>query len=517
MRNNQSQRQDFGTRGVRRGLSLACGALLLQIVGASAWAQTAPAPNGGSGCTIGVAGDGAVPAPCLTTLVTTDNAFNFNGLELAAAQADDAAYVSLLKLCGLTGSGCSGAQLNLFIQLRELEDNAAELLGFGQSAFSLHLSAQALGFALRWTADEEYSAQSSITNRLASNQFDAVTNRLNAVRFITQTMRFARQGYQDDEQLADADAEQALGGGASADENLPGVGRWSVFASGSYGSGSKAPTTFNDAFDFSGQQFLFGADVRLSAHSVFGIIGSEVSQHANFNSSESIASGNVKGSGGGATVYFEQDWNSAYLNVSVGVQHMTLDTRRLVAYPSNNPQEPSVNTNFFSSTGATSWLGTVGGGYSWYLHAFSATPYANLQYLGTRIGAFTETGSGSDPELALSVNGQSVTSLQSILGLKFNYAWSTRLGVIIPYGYGEYRHEFRDKPQSVSSHYVSSQSVADQFQLPTDNIDPNYWEVGGGVITELPHRFQLYAQYLKVLQLQYYSYYAISGGFRFTF
>jgi uncharacterized protein with beta-barrel porin domain len=498
-----------------RWLAGAVASLLLQAWHGSALAQTAPGANGGGACTITVA-DAVALGPCLATLVN-DKVFNFNGLELAAAQADDAAYANLLKVCGPSGSGCAGSQLNLFIQLRELEDNAAQLLGIGQSVFSLNLSAQALGFALRWTADEEYSAQSSITNRLASNQFDAVTNRLNAVRFITQTLRFARQGFLDDEQLADKDTDDTSGGGASGDENLPGVGRWSVFASGSYGSGTKQPTTFNDAFDFSGQQFLAGADIRLSAHSVFGIIGSEVTQHADFNSAASITSGNVSGNGGGATLYFEQDWNTAYLNVSAGVQRMTLDTRRLVAYPSNNPQEPSVNTNFFSSTGATSWLGTVGGGYSYYLRALSATPYANLQYLGTRIGSFAENGAGSDPELALAVNGQSVTSLQSVLGLKLNYAWSTRLGVFIPYGYGEFRHEFRDKSQIVTSHYVLSQSAADQFQLPTDNIDENYEEVGGGVITELPHHFQLYAQYLKVLQLQYYSYYAISGGFRFTF
>jgi uncharacterized protein YhjY with autotransporter beta-barrel domain len=511
MGNDSSRNWYFGTRA--HWLAGAAMALLLLIDCGRAQAQTAPNPNGGGACTAAV-GDALVLGPCLATLVN-DKTFGFNGLELAAAQADDAAYANLLKVCGPGGSGCTGSQLNLFIQLRELEDNAAQLLGIGENVFSLNLAARALGFALRWTADEEYSSQSSITNRLASNQFDAVTNRLNAVRFITQTQRFAHQGYLDDEQLADAG--ESSGGGSSGDENLPGVGRWSVFASGSYGSGNKQPTTFNDAFEFSGQQFLFGADVRLSEHSVVGVLGSAVSQHADFNSEASITSGNVSGHGGGATVYFEQDWNTAYANVSAGVQRMSLDTRRLVAYPSNNPQEPSVNTNFFSSTDATSWLATAGGGYSWYLRAFSATPYATLQYLGTRIGAFSESGSGTDPELALAVNGQSVTSLQSILGLKLNYAWSTPLGVFIPYGYGEFRHEFRDKSQIVNSHYVSSQSVADQFQLPTDNIDENYYEVGGGVITELPHRFQLYAQYLKVLQLQYYSYYAISGGFRFTF
>jgi hypothetical protein len=33
----------------------------------------------------------------------------------------------------------------------------------------------------------------------------------------------------------------------------------------------------------------------------------------------------------------------------------------------------------------------------------------------------------------------------------------------------------------------------------------------------LPHRLELHAQYMKVLQLQNYSYYAVFGGFRYGF
>src|SRR5580658_4135311 len=131
-----------------RWLAGAVASLLLQAWHGSALAQTAPGANGGGACTITVA-DAVALGPCLATLVN-DKVFNFNGLELAAAQADDAAYANLLKVCGPSGSGCAGSQLNLFIQLRELEDNAAQLLGIGQSVFSLNLSAQALGFALRW-------------------------------------------------------------------------------------------------------------------------------------------------------------------------------------------------------------------------------------------------------------------------------------------------------------------------------------------------------------------------------
>jgi hypothetical protein len=145
-----------------------------------------------SGCIPSATADVTSPQPCLTTLVedfTRSNTFAFNGLELAAAQADDAAFLSLLHSCGAAGK-CAGNQLNLFNRLLELEENADQLLGFGPTTYSLNLSAQGVADALRWTADEEFAAQSSMTTRFANNQFAAVSTRLTALRF-PQAVRLA--------------------------------------------------------------------------------------------------------------------------------------------------------------------------------------------------------------------------------------------------------------------------------------------------------------------------------------
>lgn len=115
---------------------------------------------------------------------------------------------------------------------------------------------------------------------------------------------------------------------------------------------------------------------------------------------------------------------------------------------------PSVDTTFQSSTYANSLLLTAGGGYMLHTRGFSAEPYLNLQYLYTRIDAFTETASSTDNTgFATSVASQGVTSLQGILGLKLQYVWQPKFAVILPYVYGEYRHEFRNPSQDVSSEF----------------------------------------------------------------
>jgi outer membrane autotransporter protein len=430
----------------------------------------------------------------------------------------------LLPLCGAgaaaaptPGGACSATQMNLFRRLLELEENADQLLGFGPNTYSLNDNAHALGLALRWTADEEFSAQSSLTSRFANNQLSAVTNRLIALRFM-QIVHLAREdAAAADGLLAGLEPEDYAGGGASADPGSTQFGPWSVFANGAYGAGTKQPTTYDDAFAFGGTQFSVGADRRLSPHMVAGFLLSTLHQDLDFDSSESTASGGVHGVGYGITGYFQLEGDAAYLNISLGAQRMTLDTTRVVAYPSNNSLVPSVNTTFTSSTVANSWLMTFGSGYNFHTHGFAAEPYLNAQYLHTHIDGFSESSSGPDLGFATSVAGQNVSSLVSVAGLKFSYAILPPFGVILPYAYGEYRHEFKDPSQNVGSQFAMTAPGDDYFEIPTDSINPNYYEVGGGVSSVLPHGAQLYAQYMKVLKLEYYTDYVVSAGFRFEF
>src|SRR5271154_1345202 len=403
------------TKRIRQCISWIALSLLIHLLPGTAHSQATCSPSAG------VAAPSA--QPCLTTLVetfTVDNIFAFNGLELAAAQADDAAFASLQKGCIATAS-CKGAQLNLYNRLLELEENAYQLLGFGPTTVSLNLSAQGVADALRWTADEEFAAQSSMTSRFANNQFTAVSTRLTALRFL-QAVRLARQdGETGNGLLADLSNDGGYGGGgASGDPQATQFGRWSVFANASYGAGTREPTVYDDAFSFGGTQVSIGADVRLSSHAVVGLLINHVNQEADFNSTESVVGGGITSSGFGITTYLQLDWDAAYLNFSLGGQRVSLDSTRLVAYPSNNPLVPSVDTTFQSSTHANSLLLTAGGGYLLHARGFSAEPYLNAQYLYTRIDGFTETSSSTDNTgFATTVSEQSVTSLQGVAGLKF--------------------------------------------------------------------------------------------------
>lgn len=455
--------------------------------------------------------------------LTSEGVYQFNALEQQAAIANDTAYANLLPACGATtpiesvtsaptpaSPSCSGATLNLFNHLRELEDNANELLrDSGETQYSLHLSPVGMADALQWTAPASFAAQGSITTRFANSQAGLLSDRFAALRFASQQMQLADDGGT----WQPTGASAALGGSAGADSSEASFGRWSVYANGGFGSGSKSPTVFEDAFFFDDTQASAGIDYRVSDVLVVGVMAGHVEQRVDFNSAESVVAGGVRGNGQSGLFYAQLDWGAAYLDLAAGVQHMTLDTQRRITYPSNNPLIPSTDETSYSDTGATSWIGTLGTGYTFTYRGFSANPYLNVQFVNVHINAFTEyDGSGFD----IDTPSQSIQSLEADPGLKLEYVLLNRFGVLIPYGYAEYRHEFRDGSRDIASSYAAGTGGVD-FNLPTDAAPRHYYTAGGGASVVLKHGVQGFVQYVQVLDYQNYSDHVISGGIRLEF
>jgi uncharacterized protein YhjY with autotransporter beta-barrel domain len=456
----------------------------------------------------------------LTTL-TNNGVFQYNGLEFAAAAANDSAYSNLLKICSPSETGapasssCSGPTQALFGRLRELEDNADQLLGRGETQYSLRLDPEGLGSALRWTAPEEYAAQGSMATRFANNQAAVLNNRFAALRIATM-QRFARSNAETDGDgmLAAADDFGAFGGGAGGDAGGFSLGRLSVFINGGFGTGEKSATTYEDAFSFDGTEASAGADYRLTKNLVVGLLVGHSERRVDFNSEESVVDGKIRGNGQGGTLYAQFETDAFYVNASVGLQHLSLHTARRITYPSNNPDIPSVDETSLSDTGANTLTTSVSGGYVFNYRGFSAEPYLNGEYVHVRINSFTEhSGAGFD----FDVDEQNIHSTTGSAGLKLQYAVLPRFGVIVPYVYGEYRHIFSDPSRVVQSSYAAGDSTQPDMNIPTAAAPSHYYVVGGGGSVVLKHGLQGFMQYMKILNYADYTDHVVSGGIRWEF
>lgn len=495
-RNNGARQQD--TRGRLPGM---CGVLVLLVL-ALARFQSASAQT-----------------PALQNMVdtlTAQGVFQFDALERQAAIANDRAFSKLLPLCGAQAApgACTGNTQTLFNRLRELEDNANELLNNrGETQYSLRLDPEGVSDALRWTAPEEFAAQGSMASKFANSQTSVLTSRFSALRFAAQGIPLADgvsmgpggNGF------SYAYNGGSMGGGAGADSSL--FSRWSIFANGGFGSGDKAPTTFEDAFFFDSTEVSAGADVRITDRWVAGVLFGHTEKRIDFNAAESIVDGDIRGNGQSAIVYGQYETDTFFANLSLGWQHLSLATRRRITYPSNNPLVAPVDVTSYSDTGSTALIATLGAGYTFHYKGLSAEPYVNLQNTRTRIAAFTEH---SDDGFDIDTPTQTIYSLEGAVGLRAQYAINNPLGVVVPYVYGEYRHQFRDSSRDIASGYAGDGGGTD-FNLQTDEPVKHYYVVGAGGSVVLKHGLQGFMQYSRVLDYTNYTDHTVSGGIRWEF
>lgn len=451
-----------------------------------------------------------------------------NALETAAAQANQATFDALSGVCAAgPGPECPQDVFGVFAETRELVQTANELLGTGDTSFSLSLDIDGLGFALRWTAAEELAAQGSMTTEFAASQLSALSARMAALRWGISGPRTTRNTRDDDGIRVAQSGPLPLGGGASADAESIGSA-WSWFLDGAYGYGEKDPTVLENAFDFEGQELTTGIDYRFSPALAAGVMLGYSHKEVDFDSSRSVVDGLVESDGISLIVYGLLEGEHTYLNGSLGYQQMSHDLKRRITYPSQNPLVSPVDSEATGETDSSTLLATLGTGYAFRWRAFSVEPSLGLDYLDARVDGFRESsvdnlagGSPVDP-FDLRIGDQDIDSLDASAGLQLQYVFTPRFGVLVPYLSGRYHREMLDDVRRISARYADAyeellRNISADFDLATDPPDDDYYTVAAGVTVVFAGGLMGFAQYLEVLDLDDYSDTVITGGLRYEF
>jgi uncharacterized protein with beta-barrel porin domain len=452
-----------------------------------------------------------------------------NALETAAAQANQATFDALSGPCAAgPGPACPDDVFRVFATTRELVHTANELLGTGDTSFSLSLDIDGLGRALRWTAAEEFAAQGSMTTEFAASQLFALSARTAALRWGISGPRTTQTTRDGDGSIRVAQSGALpLGGGASGDaEHID--SRWSWFLDGAFGYGEKDPTVLEDAFDFDGQEVTFGVDYRFSSRLAAGVMIGYSSKAVDFDSSRSIVDGLIDSDGGSLMVYGLLEGERVYLSGSLGYQRLSHDSRRRITYPSQNPLVSAVDSLATASTDSKTLLATLATGYAFRWEGFSLEPSLSLDYLKARVDDFREASvdnlAGGRPEdpFGLRIGDQDIESLDAGAGLQVQYVFTPRFGVLVPYLSARYHREMLDDVRRVSARYADAyeqllQNIAADFNVPTDPPDEDYYTAAAGVTVVLAGGLMGFVQYLEVLDLENYSDSVITGGMRYEF
>jgi outer membrane autotransporter protein len=261
----------------------------------------------------------------------------------------------------------------------------------------------------------------------------------------------------------------ARGGGAAADASSA----WGGFLNVNYNTGDRSQTSRQFGFDFDSWGVTGGVDHRFNPDIVAGAALTYDHNKADYE----FGLGDVKGDGVSLSLYGSWTNGPWYFDGHVSYSWIDYDTRRNIVVPTFT-SVPGINTSATGSTKGTQGTISVGVGYDWKTQGMTVTPYGRVGYLHLDIDSFTESENISS--LGLDINGQSMNSLQTALGVRASGVISTSYGVLGPYAGVEWNHEFEDNSRNITAAYTFD-PFRTFFVIPTDGPDRDFFTLSLGI------------------------------------
>jgi outer membrane lipase/esterase len=252
----------------------------------------------------------------------------------------------------------------------------------------------------------------------------------------------------------------------------------------------------------------------------------------------SVVDGNIDAEGQSLILFALYQGERLSVSGSLGAQSLSYDVERNIKYPSFNPDLESANSLANSHPETDVRVTTFNVGYAFGPQKFVFEPFVNVEYLDATVAAFAEERSinllsndSVSKRFDLAVAEQNFDSLDATLGLRFQYVFTPRFGVIVPYLSLEAHRELADDARTITAGYAAIEDIlgSSTFVVPTDAPDESYSvasagfsivlrggrqrEVGGPIAGGLSAFLQVKA----IDNLLYYDDSVVTGGFRYEF
>jgi hypothetical protein len=131
---------------------------------------------------------------------------------------------------------------------------------------------------------------------------------------------------------------------------------------------------------------------------------------------------------------------------------------------------------------------TFGVSWAFNRHKLTIEPYFGAENYDVTVNPFAEQrsinqlSSTETRSFDLTVSQQSFSSLQTSVGVRFQYVVTPRFGVVVPYWTLTARNELDDSSRTITSGYAQLANVlpTPSFALPTDAPDRTYYTASAG-------------------------------------
>lgn len=310
-------------------------------------------------------------------------------------------------------------------------------------------------------------------------------------------------------------AATTAGGGSTATFSSGSQRRWhglGFFASGLIESLNRDVTTFQDGYKSNILGFTAGADYRFNKRLVAGLALSYSNTDGDFRNGGNFSTNSY----GGILFASYLPTDKTFIQVTGGYTKNNYLVSRLATALTAESLNPAIirSTSGLASSNSNGDVFNLGlmTGYDHPIGRFTVGPRGGVNYSNTRIHNYSENGGTG---IELKYDDQSITSLQSVLGVQGSAAFSTGLGVLVPQFNADYIHEFANDQRFIHVQFAQDfRAAPTKFTFQNDAPVRDYFNLGTGLMMVLPNGWQPYANFRAMVGNNQFNNYAGTFGLR---
>jgi outer membrane autotransporter protein len=298
--------------------------------------------------------------------------------------------------------------------------------------------------------------------------------------------------------------EGASGGAASADDGYQ-FERLGVFVNGNVDWGNRDQTSNVDGFDFKTLGVTAGMDYRFLDGLVLGVALGYGNSNADMDSN-----------GGDLGV---STWTGMFYGTYYATDHFYLEGSATYGWGSYD-QTRNISYGLLGDSrkakanyDGSQYAFMLGAGYDLIQGAGILDLYGRLRYAQVSLDNYRESGASG---LDLNIRSQEATSFKSILGINYTRSISTAKAVLLPQGWLEWAHEFKNGDDEVNGFFANDPNRI-AFALATDQLDSDYVRLGLGLGAQFGKGRTAFASYEAAIGLNNYREQTLSLGVRLDF
>jgi uncharacterized protein YhjY with autotransporter beta-barrel domain len=302
--------------------------------------------------------------------------------------------------------------------------------------------------------------------------------------------------------------------GSGAMFNTATQSRWNglgFFATGLVEALNRDITTYQDGYKSTILGFTAGTDYRFNRQTIAGITVNYANTQGDFDSGGAFNTNSI-----GTTLFASYlPTDRSFVQVTGGyTRNNYLVSRLATAFVQGVAPGPSRTLSGYASSNSDADVFSLSAiaGYDHPIGRWTVGPRLGLNYNNTHIGDFAENGSSG---LELKYNDQWVNSLQSVLGVQAQAAFSTNFGVLVPQFNADYIHEFANSQRALNVAFVQDNRTNPfRFTFQNDPPDRNFFNLGLGLIAVLRNGLQPWVHFRAMTGNSQFQDYAGTFGLR---